>query len=61
MVDKPDKSELLRIAAELKSTADRLIDLCKEDKKEELDEGESPVKSDHKMIGAILKKKMGKY
>lgn len=61
------KSELLRIAAELKSTADRIIDLAKEDDKEESDEEdsshESPAsssKGDHAVIGAILRKKLGK-
>ena len=35
MYDDKTKSSLLTIAADLKRTADRLIELCKEDEKDE--------------------------
>jgi hypothetical protein len=64
------KSELLRIAAELKSTADRLIDCAKEDDKEEKgeddsdsnekDEKPSASNRDPKLVGAALFKRLSK-
>lgn len=58
------KTELLSIARDLKSLADRLIDCAKEDYKEEKAEGKesaSVKKVDHKAIVASLKQKMEKY
>lgn len=60
MYDKASKSELLRIAADLKSTADRLIDLCKE--KDDKDDDDKDEKSgDIKLKSAALAKKMSEY
>lgn len=58
-----DKEELARIAAELKSIADRLLDCAKEDKEEEDSEGDSPSVSSsprYAMMAMKLKSKLGK-
>ncbi len=60
MYDKASKSELIRIAAELKSTADRLLDLCKEKKDDEDDKDEDGSDS-IKLKSATLAKKMSNY
>ena len=55
------KAELIRLASEMKSLADRLLDCAKEDDKEESDEGEKDIKEPKAFMGAILKEKMEKY
>lgn len=52
-----DKTRLLELAASFKRMADELIDLAKEDDKEESDEGEDKPSS-RGMAIAMLKRKM---
>lgn len=58
-----NKSELIRIAGELKSLADRLLDCCKESEEDDDEDDYGSVKKDSKspaMLAVMLKEKMDK-
>lgn len=54
-----DKKELIRLAAELKQIADRLLDCAKEDDKEEKGEDYPKPSGKHSVLALMLKKKLG--